>query len=109
MRTRKSAPLQPASAAVILGIDWIADLLGSFFMLEELSRAMLWGAVFCGVVVFLVERVTRPSVPGAALAKGAAAAAVIAAPGPVLGTVVALCALAWWALIYLAARSHRSR
>lgn len=109
LRTKRRSPLQPASAAAILGTDWIVGALSSFFELEPLSRAAVSGAIFCGIVVWLVEYVRRPSGLGAATAKGALACAVVAAPGLILGTTLAVGALAWSTLVHLAARSQRLR
>jgi hypothetical protein len=109
MQSTRRYPLQLASAAAIMGTDWFVHLLSSFFELELLGRTAVWGTVFCGVVVFLVENVTRPSAPGAALAKGALAAGLVAVPGPLLGTLLALSAVGWWIATYLAERFDRSR
>jgi Ca2+/Na+ antiporter len=109
MSMKRRLLLQPASAATILGSDWVVDSLSWFFELEVLSRAALAGSIFCAVVVTLVESVTRPAAPGAALAKGALTGAIVLAPGPILGSAVALSALAWSAALYVAERSHRSR
>ena len=107
MQSRKRLLLHPASAAAILGIDGSVHALSWFFELELMSRAVVSGAIFCGLVVFLVENVTRPSATSAAALKGATAVAVVAAPGPLLGTSLALCALAWWVAVSLAQRSAR--
>lgn len=108
MQARRRYPLVPASAAAILGVDWFVHSLSDFYKLELLNRPLVWGAVFCGIVVFLVENVAQPASSRSALAKGALAAAVVAAPGALFGTVLALFALAWWATCHLSARFHRS-
>jgi hypothetical protein len=104
MQARRRYPLVPASAAAILGTDWFVHLLSDFYKLEPLSRPLVWGAVFGGIVVFLVENVARPAASGSALAKGALAAAVVAVPGPLFGTALAALALLWWAAVNLSAR-----
>jgi hypothetical protein len=107
MQTTRRYPLVPASAAAILGIDWLVHLLSDFYALELVNRPVVWGAAFCGVVVFLVENVARPSSTGLALAKGAIVVGAIAVPGPLLGTTFAVFALAWWAAAHLSARFDR--
>jgi hypothetical protein len=109
MQARRRYPLVPASAAAILGTDWFVHSLSDFYKLELLNRPLVWGAVFCGIVVFLVENVARPASSASALAKGAIAAGVVAAPGPLLGTALALFALVWWAAVNLSARFDRLR
>jgi hypothetical protein len=109
MQARRHYPLVPASAAAILGTDWFVHLLSDFYLLELLNRPLVWGALFCGIVVFLVENVARPTASGSALAKGVLAAGVVAAPGPLFGTAVAALALVWWAAVNLSARFDRLR
>lgn len=104
MSTRRRRWLEPASAAALLGTDWILHSLASFFELEAMARIVIWGAIFCGAVVLLVETVVRPSRGFPAVMKGLGAAGVILWPGPWLGTLVAACALAWATALSLATR-----
>lgn len=99
--------LHPASAAAILGSDWLAWLLSSFFELELFAPVLLWAGAFAGVSVWLVEGVVSDPVP--AFAKGLLAAGIVWMPGLTLGTVVGLLALVWWLSVRLAERRERTR
>jgi hypothetical protein len=106
-RTTRREILQPASAFAVLSADWLVWLIGDYFDLGLLSAAVLWGAAFAGVCVWLIEGLATH--PVRAFAKALLAALIVWAPGLVAGTVIGLLALAWWLSVRMAERHHRQR
>ena len=99
--------LRPASATVIFALDGLSWLIGTFYELELFAPAAVWSAAFAGLCVWLLEGLGSDA--RTAFAKGVLAAAIVWVPGPILGTVVGLLALAWWGAVRLAERRERHR
>lgn len=86
--------LQPASALAVLGIDGLVWAIGDYFELGLGSTAVLWGAAFAGICVWLLEGLS--TAPLRAFAKAVAAAIIVWAPGFVAGAVFGVVTFAWW-------------
>src|SRR4051794_25840250 len=95
---RLKCPLHPASAVALLATDWLLYLVDAIIGFDPVARTLLWGCLFGGVVVWLVESVSSPWSAHRSVAKGLLVGLVLAAPGLWLGTTLSLLMLAWSAI-----------
>jgi uncharacterized membrane protein YjjP (DUF1212 family) len=98
-RPAPQVPLQVGSAVTLLLADWgvhaanIVTSASHFWLVDVL------GAFFAAVAVMVFEQGVGKDRAAQALIKALAAAIIVAFPLPVLGTLTALVALAWYYVV----------
>lgn len=102
------APLHVVCAATMIVVDWL--MYGANWLLGARSVLLttLVGSAVCALCVGWVERVRDPGTRTLATQKALVAAAAVAIPLPIVGTVLGTVALIW-AMLVSAPRPRRAR
>jgi hypothetical protein len=92
---------------LLLICDWLLFVTNLLSDLRELPTILVSGSLVAGALVAVLESLVVHAPPRSAVLKGFAAAVLVAAPLPLLGTLLAFLAAVWLVTLTVAQRRAR--